>query len=181
MAIYWLLIARLKQIFKCLMNSLIATIHVRPNNMLILTKCVLQTASLLCAKDSEPGNALKDCIPCALKILEREQESQKKHGWLSEDLQSEGQCPIRGEIESFNIGQLQLVDKIHSLTSKSSFAFVSPCLQIHKEVRLLLPNIFFSDWWVTTRLSFFLSVERELEKWIRVLESAWEIWEDLFP
>lgn len=92
-----------------------------------------QTASLLCAKDSEPGNALKDCIPCALKILEREQESQKKHGWLSEDLQSEGQCPIRGEIESFNIGQLQLVDKIHSLTSKSSFAFVSPCLQIHKE------------------------------------------------
>lgn len=87
--------------------------------------------------------ALKDCIGCALKILEEEKDFQKQHGWLSENLQSEGQCPIRGERDFFNIDLMKKVDKTRSLTSQSSFEFVSPCHQIHREVRLLLPIIFF--------------------------------------
>lgn len=104
----------------------------------------MQTASLQCAKDPGPGIALKDFIACTLKILEEEQDLQKQHGWLSENLKSEGQCPVRGEMDSFNVDLLQLVDKTHSLTSHSSFALVSPCDEIHREVRLLLLNIFFS-------------------------------------
>ena len=115
-----------------------------PNNILILIKCVLQAASLQCAEDPGPGIGLKECIACALKMLEEELNLQKQRGWLSENLQPEGQCPIRGEMDSFNNDLLQLVDKTRSLTSQSSFAFVSPCHQIHREVRLLLLNTCFS-------------------------------------
>ncbi|XP_022136029.1 histidine kinase 2-like isoform X2 [Momordica charantia] len=93
-----------------------------------------QTASLQSAKDPGPGIALKDCIACALKILEEEQDLQRHHGWLFENIQSKGQCPIRGEMDSFNIDLLQLVDKTRSLASHSSFTFVSPCHQIQREV-----------------------------------------------
>ncbi|XP_023529579.1 histidine kinase 2-like [Cucurbita pepo subsp. pepo] len=92
-----------------------------------------QAASLQCAEDPGPGIGLKECIACALKMLEEELNLQKQRGWLSENLQPEGQCPIRGEMDSFNNDLLQLVDKTRSLTSQSSFAFVSPCHQIHRE------------------------------------------------